>query len=64
MALDPHPDREPGMEARVVDPDGDDWAKATKDGRWYILGHCCQDGDGRTWPELAARYPDATVVLP
>lgn len=71
MALDPHPDREPGMDARVVVvrylPRSarpvvmSEWAKSCDTGLWESLGY--DDGDF-LWPDLAAAFPDATVVLP
>lgn len=63
MALDPHPDREPGMDARVVTASGQEFAASASDHSWCPLG-----GDhslrGYSWQALATAFPDATVVLP
>lgn len=61
MALDPHPDREPGMDARVITPEGDEYAKAHDEPYWFLLG---SHSFGLDWRALATTHPDATVVLP
>lgn len=63
--IDPHPDREPGMNARVfVDRDGwtYEYAKsADGSGLWFALG----DADsGQLWAELARQFPTARVDIP
>lgn len=69
MALDPNPDREPGMDARVWTGGnfhGMEFARSadTYDGqvRWFRLGG--YDDNGLLWAELASAFPDAEVVLP
>lgn len=69
MALDPHPDREPGMDARVWTEGsfhGMEFARSsdTYDGetRWFRMGG--YDDAGVSWQQLATGFPDAVVVLP
>lgn len=65
MALDPHPDREPGMDARVVETTqfgNGEWVRSSFAPHfWFPVGYTAP---GMMWPQLAARFPDATVVLP
>lgn len=63
MALDPHPDREPGMDARVYCKDGCHEYVRTADegGGWFLLGG---HSFPLSWPELAQAEPEGTVVLP
>lgn len=64
MALDPHPDREPGHDARIItDPDGTEYAKS-QSGVWVGLGGYGENWQALTWTQLAERYPDAVVWLP
>lgn len=62
--LDPHKDREPGYDARVITFGNKEWAKSKDDGKWHQLEDTWRCALPLNWADLAELHPNGLVWMP